>query len=242
MKKFLVVLFVLSVFLFLSSCTGKQGPSGATGPAGPQQPGLYYIRIFQQGVYSAAYSGQTQSSLDGSTTAPVYTDSSDPIKLGLNNPNHLNRALLRFDISELPSSKIKVDKAELTLMTDSTSYGGGATVKIYNITDSWVPYAASWNWRTSSNAWSNPGGGGDYSANTITAGAATINLPASSTVTISLDPATVQGWMENPATNYGMLLKSADEMNTSNYCEIYSSGAAIPANRPMLKVSYYTTE
>jgi len=101
-------------------------------------------------------------------------------------------------------------------------------------------YEAGWNWASQGVNWGSYGG--DYDANTITPQSATINIPANSTITIELDPKTVHGWMENPATNYGLIIRGVDEYTTNNYAEIYPSGATDPANRPMLKVWYYTVE
>ena len=75
----------------------------------------------------------------------------------------------------------------------------------------------------------------------VTANAGYFNFSADSKVTIELNPSLVQDWMMNPTTNYGVILVSQDEEIT-NYSQIYSSGAADHAKRPMLKIWYYTTE
>ncbi len=238
-KVILLVLAGMSVFLSVS-CTGKQGAAGLVGPAGPQQPGLYYIRMFQAGVYSPTYNGQAQSAIYGSSSSSYYTDSNNPVKLGVNDTLGLYRSLFRFDISALPISKIVVDKAELTFKTNGVNYGGGAQgVKVHKLTAAWNINVTSWSHRTNVDDWTSLGG--DFSTNTITPNAMSVNILPDSTTTIALDPAVVQGWMENPATNYGVLLKVTDE-TVANYCEIYSSGAVVPSNRPMLKVWYYTVE
>jgi hypothetical protein len=83
--------------------------------------------------------------------------------------------------------------------------------------------------------------GGDFDSNTMTVNAATFNLGANDTVTIDLDPAVVLSWTASPSTNYGMIFIAGGEVG-GEYAEIYSSGDPTPSNRPLLKISYYTTE
>jgi hypothetical protein len=245
-KRVNVVMLVLISMILMISCTGPAGPEGPVGPqgpAGPQTPGIYYIRIFQNGVYSSTYTGQVESCIYKGYSSPVYTSNTQPIAIGAKSQEgDLYRALLKFDLSSLPSSKIIVDKAELTIKTSSVNYGGGAyNVKVYKLTSSWNVFENGWTYKTSSSFWTTPGG--DYDPNTITPQSATIDLPANSTITIELDPKVVQGWMENPATKYGLLIRGVEEMSTTNnYAEIYPGGASNPEDRPKLKVCYYTIE
>jgi hypothetical protein len=235
---------VILFFLFIS-CTGPagpEGPSGPQGPAGPQTPGLYFIRIFQNGVYSSTYTGQVESSIYMGYGASVYTNNTMPIGVGETDLGGTYRALLKFDLSSLPTNKIIVDKAELTIKTSDVNYGGGAyNMTVHKITSPWVVYEAGWYYNSASTFWTNIGG--DYDSNTITPQSATIDLPANSTITIELDPAVVKGWMENPAENYGLIIIGVNEITlTNNYVEIYPSGADNPEDRPKLKIWYYTIE
>jgi hypothetical protein len=239
MKKLLLLIVIVFIFV---SCTGPKGDTGdmgPQGPAGPDIPGLYFIRIFQQGVYSSAYTGQTQTSIKSTTSAVFYTNTSNPIALGNDGATGVYRAILKFDLSVLPTSKIIVDKAELTINSNSTTFGGGASlVQVHKITKTWDSSCVSFVHNTCSSNWTLSGG--DFDSNTITT-SASYNLPADSTLTIGLDTNTVKDWMMNPASNYGMIFKVNDEYTTS-YSEIYSSGAVTASNRPMLKIWYYTTE
>lgn len=238
MKKLIV--FALSALFFIS-CTGPAGPTGPQGPEGPIEPGLYYVKIFQQGVYPTAYAGQVQSSLSSAQSNAYYTDSSNTINLGhITGSGYTYRAIIKFNLSSLPSTKVMVDKAELILKTNGLgTESGAADVKIHKVTSPWTVYQAGWEDSSTTSNWTAPGG--DFTSNTITPNAANYDFGFNSTITIALDPAVVQGWMTSPATNYGVLLKSTDEA-IDNACEIYSSGAAVASNRPMLKVWYYTTE
>jgi hypothetical protein len=239
MKKLLALSLVILCFVSCAGPKGEIGPTGPDGPAGPDLPGLYFIRIFQQGVYSGTYSGQVQTSLFDGMSDAYYTNASNPVNLGYNNVGGVFRPVIKFDLSSLPSSKIIVDKAELTVKSNSDSFGGGASaVTLHKVINTWTVFQAGWDNKATGTAWSSPGG--DFDSRTMTA-AASYNLPADSTLTITLDPTVVQDWMLNPSTNYGMLMKVSNESSV-NYAEIYSSGAAEASNRPMLKVWYYTTE
>jgi hypothetical protein len=242
MKRYYVMCFVVVLLLVLAmvSCTGKTGVTGSTGPAGPQQPGIYYVKNFQNGVYPAAYTGQIQSSIYVCTSGVTYTANTEPIWFGaiVSCPF---RAIFKFDLSSLPSSKIIVDKAEFTFKTNSNAVGGGVTgVNVHKLTTFWNPARVSWLWTTNSTDWIEPGG--DFASVTMTANAAAFDIGANDTITMELDPAVVQAWASNPSTNYGMILKVGNEFTTGEYVEIRPSGDTVPSNRPSLKVSYYTTD
>lgn len=244
MREKILMVLVLSFILIFQSCTGPagpEGPAGPQGPAGPETPGIYYIRIFQNGVYSSTYAGQVESSIYAGYTGSVYTNNTMPIQIGQTNLGGTYRAILKFDLSSLPKTKIIVDKAELTIKTSGVNYGGGArNMTVHKITSQWVVFETGWEYNSSSTFWNNSGG--DYNPNTITPKSATIDILANSTITIELDPAIVQNWMEHPETNYGLLIRGVDEYTTNNYAEIYPSGAANPEDRPKLKIWYYTIE
>jgi|DewCreStandDraft_4_1066084.scaffolds.fasta_scaffold30602_2 hypothetical protein len=243
-NKIVLAVEILMIVVLMISCTGQkgeQGPTGPQGPEGPQLPGLYFIRLFQNGVYSAIYTGQVESCIFEGYSHSVYTNNTMAIKIGETDLGATYRALFRFDLSSLPNNKIIVDKAELTIKTNSNHYGDGArNIKIYKITSPWVVFQNGWYVSSNTSSWNIPGG--DYDLNTITPQTATIDILPNSTITIELDTKVVQDWMEHPETNYGIIFIGANEFIKDNYAEIYPSGASEPSNRPMLKVCYYTVE
>lgn len=245
MKKITIVLLGF-LALLMSSCVGPKGDlgdQGPVGPAGPEQPGIYYIRIFQQGVFSSAYAGQVQAVLKSNLANTYYSNQNDPIEVGKKAVPSVYRSIIKFDLSSLPSSRIIVDKAEMYLWTNGVTEGAGAVnVGIYRETAPWVVNQAGFGISATGVSWpDNFIGGLEFFSNTVTANAGYFNFSADSKVTIELNPSLVQDWMMNPTTNYGVILVSQDEEIT-NYSQIYSSGAADHAKRPMLKIWYYTTE
>ena len=125
------------------------------------------------------------------------------------------------------------------IKSNGTSLNGGVVdFTVHKVTNNWVINEAGWNNRSSNTYWTN--GGGDFDLNTMTS-SASYDLPADSTLTITLDPSVVQDWMLNPTNNNGLILRTF-VTGSANYSEIYSSGAVVAANRPMLKIWYYTIE
>jgi hypothetical protein len=242
MKKCYVLMLIAILVFVLTSCNGKTGPIGPSGPAGPQQPGLYYVKNYQNGVYPAVYAGQSQSSIRAGYSDATYTANTEPVWFGHRNTGLEYRVLYKFDLSALPSTKIIIDKAELTIKTNDNIVGAGVIgVNVHKITTFWIPLQVGWDKPTPSTVWTTLIGGGDFDSTTMTTNAAAFNIGANDTVTMDLDPAVVQSWTSNPATNYGMIFIAGDEA-AGKYVEFYPSGDPTPENRPILKVSYYTTE
>lgn len=247
MKKGTVVFLGLLVLL-MSSCVGPKGDlgdQGPVGPVGPEQPGIYYIRIFQQGVYSSEYTGQVQAVLKSNIGNTYYNNQNNLMEVGKQAVPSVYRSIIKFDLSSLPSSKIIVDKAEMYLWTNGVTEGVGAVnVGIYRETAPWVVNQAGFGISATGVLWPEGYIGGLEFVHPLTpvqASTGYFNFPANSKITVELKPELVQDWMMNPSTNYGVILVSQDEEIT-NYSQIYSSGAADTSKRPMLKIWYYTTE
>ena len=242
MKLERVLSFVLLAFV-LVSCAGQKGDDGAVGPAGPAEPGLYYVKIFQQGVYNSNYSGQVQASLTNQYSGATYTSQTMDIAIGKDSV-YRHRAIIKFDISSLPSSRVIVEKAEMTIHTNNVFEGNGAeNVGFYRLNAPWTVNNAGYMYSSFDSvgvAWPQYGAW-ETGSNTVTVNTGYYNLPPNTKITVELEPELIQDWMFNSQNNYGLIIKSEDE-NTTNYSEIYPSLAADTSKRPMLKIWYYTTE
>ncbi|MGA7089647.1 MAG: DNRLRE domain-containing protein [Candidatus Acidiferrales bacterium] len=152
--------------------------------------------------------------------------------------NHLERALVQFDLSALPNVGVKSAMMTLTVTTAlparvARSYGA------YPVTSFFSEPTVTWNDRltninpTSFTAWTS-GGGGDFS------GTPTATANATSTTTTLLFDITsdVQTWY-NGEPNYGELIADTDEGGgTNSTISFGSKEASISANAPSLSITY----
>jgi hypothetical protein len=150
-----------------------------------------------------------------------------------------SQGLLRFDAISLPAGST-VTGATLRLTFEN--WVTGFTLRGYYLNASWNPSEGSglgWLDRFTGTAWATPGARGmgtDLVANkTFTIS----GLATGSDVvhTVSLDAAVVQGWINNPATNHGILLfnETADKVT-----RVYTSDHAQVSRRPLLTINYST--
>jgi hypothetical protein len=239
-KKYALLLCLLLPICFLNlSCTGSTGPAGPAGTNGG------YVMLFQQGVapYASyagcedtriadgAYIGDNWGALQNAITgSPTY-----PMKY---------RLILKFNLSAIAPATAAVDKAYLTLYTGS-AITGALNITAYPLTEDWVEGTAAvqadaddgatWTMRTPALAWGTSGGTYDSSKPGSTAAVpATMYQP----VTISINPATVESWIANSATNYGVIVIGSKEAEAANnYASFFTRDYITnPSMRPKLTV------
>jgi len=146
-------------------------------------------------------------------------------------------ALLRFGSLSLPAGAT-VTGASLALTFDNWSTG--FTVQGYYVKNAWQANSAlGWLNRDSGVPWATPGARGsgtDVQASpTFTIGG--FSGTGVEPKTIALDPAVVQGWLDNPSSNQGVLLVN---LANDQVTRIYSSEDADPSRRPALTITYST--
>ncbi|MFO1492884.1 MAG: PQQ-dependent sugar dehydrogenase [Kiritimatiellia bacterium] len=170
---------------------------------------------------------------------------------GVNANFHPRRALLRFDLSALPAS-ITVQAASLRLVMNQ-----GPTAahdfRLHRVLESWgegtsdagtpggtgaAPTSgdATWHHRFySATTWS--AAGGSFAA---TASATTQVTNATGAYTWSATPMVndVRAWLDNPSTNFGWILRGADEAQSFTAKRFSSRENATAADRPALSVTY----
>lgn len=244
MKKFLYVFLcclVVPVVFFLSCAKGDKGDTGAQGPAGADGG---YIMIFQEGL--APYSGWTgcydTRIADGTYANDNFGKAVNLVIGSASSSVTKMRFLIKFDLTGVIPNTVKVEKAYLTFYTGMIATGS-FSVTAYPLTSSWdegtaVSQAdpddgATWINRTSSLSWGQ--NGGDYSlskpSNTVSVSSA-INQP----VTLELDTETVNSWITNPSTNYGVIIIGSKEgLIEDNYSSFYTKDyTADISRRPKL--------
>ncbi len=181
------------------------------------------IYEFRQGVDS--YTGNTSTFVNyqgvnnnygGRTNVIVYTSGSGR-----------DVAFMRFDLASIPDN-LDVVSSTLTLTIQSTATRtSNVTWNLYPILRTGlnfgtvngttqagtVSYSASaWDptsptgWGSSNTGTVGPVAGQDYSSTPLATYVLAPNTSARQTITINLDPATVEGWVADPSTNLGFVI------------------------------------
>ncbi len=151
------------------------------------------------------------------------------------------RSALKFDLSGIPANA-SIISANLSLYQMAQGDTSTPFLVAFGLTRAWTPGTltgsqpadgATWNTADGTSAWASPGG--DYGA------FLGWTIGANSTgawLSWSLDTAAVQGWVANPATNYGLIVQNLFENSGGNdlkkfYSSDYTGDATL---RPKLVV------
>ncbi|GEM_PF-867828 len=148
--------------------------------------------------------------------------------------NEEESSLIQFDLATHAGNNV----ASATLyMYLERGEGGGNTIEAHRITTAWeegigegTAGAPNWDEATSSSSWTNPGG--DYNT-TVEGSMATASLGYQS---MTLSTALVQDWIDNPASNFGLFLKSAGG-DANKHIEFVSFDGA-DGKKPYLDIEF----
>ena len=169
---------------------------------------------------------------------------------GRNANDNLRRALLSFDLSAIPAGST-ITSATLTLAMDRTPTNDAFDFSLHRLLENWGEGAsnagtpggngapaqagdATWTFAIfPGTAWSTPGGTFAATASATTS----VGIIGSYQWTSPQMIADVQNWLNNPATNFGWLLKD-DESAFPAKRFISAEGTA--GSRPALVVTYET--
>jgi hypothetical protein len=199
------------------------------------QPPAYQVVKLQRGLNG--YAGVTDTSLKqwapttnyGGIELEIYHEGAQPFV----------KSLLRFDLNSVPASA----QIRFAVLSVKTSYLvsnlNRPEVGAYRLNRAWEEYAATWNAPRSAAAWDQPGAEGVPGDRA--AGPADTRLVAmSGQARWGFDvTALARDWLANPATNYGVMLRSAPAVaaivRQNNDFFLTSSESA---DRPFLTVVY----
>jgi hypothetical protein len=168
-------------------------------------------------------------------------DNYDIIMVG-NSGGHSTRALIKFDLTGIPSDAT-ITSATLTLTIKTDNSSNARDYKIYRSLRAWNEGTATWNIWDTGNNWTTAGAGGsgtdvDYSTVWSTA-----NMGASDPVNTTKDfvfngtgITELQKMVDGTYSNNGWVIK-ADTENSDRY-SFYSSSATTSSYRPKLVVVY----
>ena len=165
-----------------------------------------------------------------------------------------NRALISFDIDgNIPSGAV-ISNASLQIYVSHTNGSGPKTHLLHKLNQDWgegtssangagqgiaaTNTDATWlnNFYPGSN-WSTPGG----SFNAVASASTVVDNIGSYTWSSATMVSDIQSWLNNPANNFGWLLKS-DETSTQQAKRYSSRENSIEENRPVLNVDYITPD
>jgi hypothetical protein len=224
---FVFLFLILSVLFSFSGCSGTKGATGPMGAAGG------YVMQFQDGLYPAAsYAGCGAVGLDALDLTTNYYGY-EPFNVGSFTGDH-SRFLLKFDLTSVIPSNIKVTKAYITINITATV--GSNAYAFYPMTRNFLPNAANWSTSNGVAAWTT--NGGDFSSTAVSENFY-VQAGANGKLTYTLDPALVQGWIADYTTNNGVILKATFENTGDNYITMNTDQCPTFSQRPMLTV-YYT--
>jgi hypothetical protein len=232
-KKIFAIPVLTAAILFLAGCGGA-GIPGAPGPAGDS----LVMAVFQDGVYpSAAYAGTSDAYIESGAASGNNYGSSDTLYAGYDGASGgSERSVLRFDVSGLSSQPIFVKRAYLTLYASQRVSLTDFSVSAYRLLASWTEGDVTWDDSSAGVLWAAPGGNYSAAASSDSVLMNTVNAP----VTFTLDQSMVQGWIDSPQSNYGIILVSTAESGASSnwYGFVSKDNTLSPGLRPRLTVYY----
>jgi hypothetical protein len=142
--------------------------------------------------------------------------------------------LLRFDLPVIGSSSIVAGaRVHVTKLDYGDETPGSIEVRLLG--EAWIEgtnmgavgTGVSWTTRDGASAWITPGG--------TTAGTLTTLTPTGNDIVVTLDPALVQSWIDNPTTNLGLLFTVG--VNTAHF-HFHSRSSSVAAARPELAIDF----
>lgn len=193
----------------------------------------------------------TMYSESGSTSngaGPLYAG----VPGGISGAGLIRRALVKFNLSSIPTAST-VTNVTLTVLVAKTNTGA-ATFELHKVSAAWgegtssgvgqgapaTANDATWTQRLFSSTtpvnWTTAGG--DFSATisssqSLSTAATSYTFPTSAQLV-----ADTQGWVTNSATNFGWLIKVANEGASGSSKELASREDLTAANRPTLTVTF----
>ena len=239
---------ILSLALFLACTVPNFDASGkvcSTGDAAEACPDGYACRAVKEGERclkvvafrrgaspDPSYQGFADTAIsanwptqDNGTNPYVSMDAEDPT--GSGKPL---RALIQWEIpARTVSGKVRAVAMELTVVNHS----GGVTYSINPLLRPWSELKASWNRALEVANWETPGATGPTDSSTVLLGQIGATQVGRLTVWLAdAGVAQVQAWVDDPSTNFGMLLGRTT--SGANGLDFDSGESDVLADRPGL--------
>lgn len=235
----------LGLLLYVSNLTGTTtkfaSSENATVAYRPElsityEPDAQPVTVtYRTGVNS--YTGTKDISIRSSGGGSGYTGTELQIynKTDLTTGAYEIEGLMRFDGISIPAGKT-VTSASVKLTIYCTACNN-YSLQGYYLNSPWGETTATWANRVTGTAWNTPGARG-MGTDLISGKSFLISgFPASGTYVkdVTLDPAVVQGWLDNPSTNNGIMFYTVEP---GKIPRVYTSENATESNRPELSITY----
>ncbi len=190
--------------------------------------------VFQDGIApDPAYAGTRDSYLrEASPTtnygaaASLQVDGSEPS----GTVTDMN-IVLRWDISDVPPA-VTVEAASMTLNVTNVSSG---SYSCFEVLSAWDEGTVTWNDAAAGTPWSGPGAsGGDRGIDPV----CLVSASATGPLVVDLNAAglaMVQRWVDDPASNHGLVITDPD---VGDGADFHSRDSGTAMARPQLEVTY----
>ncbi|HEX6915399.1 MAG TPA: Ig-like domain-containing protein, partial [Chitinophagaceae bacterium] len=206
----------------------------AAGNYKPVTGGAVSTKIFQYeyaGVNAATANGTASKFADAWLNQDKKTTNypGNPLEVGKSfTGNKAKRAVLWFDISEIPASAI-IQSATFSLRRVGGD-GNSQVNYVHALTRSFVENKVTWNIANTGVNWTTAGG--DYN---LTALSNTIVTSTNQFYNFDVTAA-AQNWVATPAANYGLLVKTAETLDKRH--QFASKEHGTDAYHPVLSITY----
>ncbi|WP_447403059.1 DNRLRE domain-containing protein (plasmid) [Lysinibacillus sp. fkY74-1] len=173
---------------------------------------------------------------------PTQTGGNDTeLGTGTATDGNIVRTLLKFDVTPIPEKSI-IMSADVSLYLSSTNDPTPINLSMHAMKRSWDENTATWNNYSTAGGWTTVGG--DYNTTPLSTVTGVSSVPSNVEEGIkrwSIPTSMVSGWLYNPESNLGLLLKSTSE-STMIYKKFISSESTTNplAYKPKLVVTYKT--
>src|SRR5215213_3470168 len=196
---------------------------------------LALVALTISGVIATTASGTETRSLTSSADTQIVENA--PTKnygaatsLGVNENDQSNIgkdkfALVKWDLSGI-APRTQISSASVTLNVTNVS---PQTYQAYALKEPWVESAATWNVYSGGMPWEVAGAKGPLDKEATVAGSITPSVKGKNTLTLPL--AVVQGWVDNPTTNQGIIIANPSSTRGFNFD---SREDTDPTRRPQL--------
>lgn len=193
------------------------------------------VTALQQGVSPTGAYASTADTWISENAGVTNTNYGDDVEIGVDGDDNPGETigLIRWDLSDIPAGSV-IDGAALTLYVNNPS--AGQAYEFYAINRAWTENGATWNTTGTGTAWQTPGARGAADRGSAVLGAMAPTAVGTSTYQLNAAGiALVQQWLDDPASNFGLLIS---DNNNNDGVEFDSSESLTPANRPRLSLSY----